>query len=437
MHDLTESPRRGVKPLSTPSIRLDSIRKPPRKLAAVDVIFVHGLGGDYLSTWHPEKDPKAYFPSWISQDLKLTRAFSLDYPAAATKWTSDSSEMGILERSKNILEYLSVSGVGERPIVFVAHSLGGLLVKQLLYTADSLNVTKWLPLLKNTRGVVFLATPHTGSSLSQLASALSLLSKPTQITGDLERGSEYLQQLSHWFAQNAGRLDIKVEAYHETVKFAGGPVVDRVSANPGVFGCVPVGVDGDHFTICKPSNRDELVYRGVHKFIDEIISTLLRRPHPNRVYFVPGYTKSFRALREAILSTSGWPFCDIIEEDTYRLLYAMSRRQMESGRCVMIIDFVFSDSNRHDTEHVLDLIRLTRSLGRALPFKPIFVFFSKQDELVQLFERLGSSEKEALERYIRLEPWEAGEDASERLQILYSRVDTEWKERPQSSNSLL
>jgi predicted alpha/beta hydrolase family esterase len=358
---------------------------------------------DYLSTWHPKNDPKAYWPSWISQDLKLTRVFSLDYPAAATKWTSDSSEMGLLERSKNILEFLSVSGVGQRPIVFVAHSLGGVLVKQLLYTADSLNVAKWLPLLKNTRGIVFVATPHAGSSLSQLASALSLLSKPTRITQDLERGSEYLQQLSHWFAQNSGRLDIKVEAYHETVKFGGGLVVDRVSANPGVLGCVPVGVDGDHFTICKPRSRDELVYRGVFKLIDDMISNLLRRPHPDRVYFVPGYTSSFRALGEAIKSPAVWPFCEIVEEDAFRLLHSMGHRpQMDGRRRVIIIDLVYSDSNRHDTESVLELIRLMRSLGRALSFKPIFVFFSKQDELVKLFERLGSSEKSALGRYIRL-----------------------------------
>jgi len=250
-----------------PTIHLHSIETPARLDADADVIFAHGLGGDHLTTWHPEGKPDAYWPLWISRDIPTSQVWSLGYPAAALRWTSDSSPMGLLERSKNVLEFLSASGIGDRPIVFVTHSLGGVLVKQLLYTADTLNIAKWRPLLNNTRGIVFLATPHAGSSLSQLASALSFAVRPSKILKDLEHGNEYLQQLSHWFAQNAARLGVKVEAYHETLKFMDQLVVDHLSANPGVLGCVPVGIDGNHFTICKPLNKDELVYRGAFRFI--------------------------------------------------------------------------------------------------------------------------------------------------------------------------
>lgn len=40
----------------------------------------------------------------------------------------------ISERGKELLEKLQEAGVGERPIIWVAHSMGGLLIKSLLIT---------------------------------------------------------------------------------------------------------------------------------------------------------------------------------------------------------------------------------------------------------------------------------------------------------------
>jgi triacylglycerol esterase/lipase EstA (alpha/beta hydrolase family) len=52
-----------------------------------------------------------------------------------------------------------------RPFVFVCHSLGGLVVKQAIRTADSRRAysTETVAFLDTVKGVVFIATPHTGS----------------------------------------------------------------------------------------------------------------------------------------------------------------------------------------------------------------------------------------------------------------------------------
>ena len=159
---------------------------------------------------------------------------------------------------------------------------------------------------------------------------------------------------------------------------------------------------------------------------------------PIRVYFIPGYTPQFRTLRTAISSHESWKACELVEEDATRLQYRISQGEMDDSRChVMFIDLVGSERVRRDTEEVLELIRLTRSLGRGLPFKPIFVFFSNDAELRSSFERLNPSERSALERYFRLEPTESAEGLREGLQVLHSRITAEWMARPTSSNSLL
>jgi pimeloyl-ACP methyl ester carboxylesterase len=428
-----------------PTIQLHAIECPKPADTIADVVFIHGLGGDHLTTWHPQKQPDAYWPLWLSQDIPSLRVWSLSYPADATRWNVDSSAMGLLERSKNVLEFLSVSGIGGRPVIFITHSLGGVLVKQLLHTAETSNIAKWAPLVKHTRGIVFLATPHVGSSLSQLASALSFLTRPSKITKDLEHGSDYLQQLSHWFSQNAGRLNIKVDAYHETLGFGDTLVVDRISANPSVLGCIPVGIDGNHFTICKPGNKNELVYRGVCKFIQSTVSALHQPSKPVRIYFVPGYTDSFRRLQEAISSQQGWHDCKFVHQDARRLQHHIERAMVDDSLChVLFIDLVESHRGRKETEHAIEVIRVARSLGHGLSFKPIFVFFSKKKDLQQTLlhmeqdlRQITPSNRAALERYFHLEPARSDHEMSERVQAILSRIRTEWSTSPKSSTGAL
>ena len=38
-----------------------------------DIIFVHGLGGDAWSTWHPSarKDDNNFLPMWLGEDFQV------------------------------------------------------------------------------------------------------------------------------------------------------------------------------------------------------------------------------------------------------------------------------------------------------------------------------------------------------------------------------
>jgi hypothetical protein len=75
------------------------------------------------------------------------------------------------EQSSILLEKLRVARVGiDRPVVFITHSFGGLVCKQMLIDALSRPLHRHLP--QRTVGVVFYAVPHRGSPLAQIHPSL-------------------------------------------------------------------------------------------------------------------------------------------------------------------------------------------------------------------------------------------------------------------------
>ena len=68
----------------------------------------------------------------------------------------DDQTFEILAKSKMV-----DAGIGKRPIIFFAHSIGGLLLKNLLVIFD-LN-RDYQAISRNTIGIIFYGTPHKGN----------------------------------------------------------------------------------------------------------------------------------------------------------------------------------------------------------------------------------------------------------------------------------
>ena len=241
-----------------------------RTIHSIEVVFVHGIGGDLIETWHPEDAPDDFWPKWLATDRPEAAVWTLGYPAEVTKWSGDGSGMALPDRAKQVLDYLIALGFGRLPLLFIAHSLGGLLVKQIIRASADLALQRYQKISEMTRGVVFLATPHAGSDLSNFANGLRIF-RPTVEVKDLEAHSPYLQDLSDWYRNNAPNINISTHAYRENQKLAGKLwVVDPTSADPGIAGAVCIPQDEDHFTIAKPSNKTHPVYVAVTSIIATI-----------------------------------------------------------------------------------------------------------------------------------------------------------------------
>ncbi|MEM9272251.1 MAG: hypothetical protein AAGA80_04705 [Cyanobacteria bacterium P01_F01_bin.143] len=237
-----------------------------------DIIFIHGLGGDALNTWrHPDNqdDENNFWLAWLADDFPKMGIWSLAYEVEPKAWKG--SAMPLVERADNSLDLLEIKDIGKRPIFFITHSMGGLLIKQMLRNANDSGNDTWLPILENTKGIVYLATPHTGSSI---ASFIKFLGAFTSVSvKELEAHHPRLRELNrvHRNKEIYNQIPIKVYGENKPLKLKGIKVidliVDKTSVDPGRAGVTPIILDRDHISIAKPESPDDRLYVGVKRFI--------------------------------------------------------------------------------------------------------------------------------------------------------------------------
>jgi len=241
------------------------------------IIFVHGLGGNAIQTWRATTDEDASWPAWLGEDIPGLTVFSLDYPAAVSNWIG--SAMPLQDRAGNVLEGLLVDLEKlPPPIVFVCHSLGGLVVKQLLRKANDLRDARpeAATLIERVRGVVFIATPHNGSALADALALFKTLLRVSSAAQDLIKNDPALRDLNTWYRDWSVRHAIQHRVFFETIARAGVTTVDAGSADPGLLNAQPIAIDADHIQICKPADRDVLLYKSTRSFITKLIPQVPR-----------------------------------------------------------------------------------------------------------------------------------------------------------------
>jgi hypothetical protein len=89
-----------------------------------------------------------------------------------------SASVNLLDHAKKFLNCLSnkcqESNESSRPIILVAHSLGGLVSKQAIILSRSSPEAHFRQLFESFRGIVFMGTPHKGSWMAGGAKLLAI-----------------------------------------------------------------------------------------------------------------------------------------------------------------------------------------------------------------------------------------------------------------------
>ncbi|KAH9612889.1 hypothetical protein KSS87_017558 [Heliosperma pusillum] len=259
----------------------------------IDVIFVHGLRGGPFKSWRISEDKSStksglvekidqeagkqgtFWPGeWLSADFPHARLFTLKYKTNLTQWSGAS--LPLQEVSSMLLDKLVAAGIGSRPVVFVTHSMGGLVVKQLLHQAKAENLNN---LVNNTIGVVFYSCPHFGSKLADMPWRMGLVLRPAPSIGELRSGSPRLVEFNDFIRQLHKKGSLDVLSFCETkvtplVEGYGGwafrmEIVPIESAYPG-FGDIVVLESTDHINSCKPVNRDDPSYTEILDFLHKL-----------------------------------------------------------------------------------------------------------------------------------------------------------------------
>ncbi|WP_460396382.1 NACHT domain-containing protein [Actinophytocola sediminis] len=268
------------------------------------MVFVHGLDGDGRGTWS-RKDAESFWPEWLATDLAEVAVFTVGYDAWSSGWRGRS--MPMQDRAVNLMAQLQNHGIGQRPLCFVTHSMGGLLVKEILLHAAECR-TEFAAFAEAAKGVVFLATPHTGAGLAKAVKALGVLYRGSPAVDDLERNKPYLRHLNDRYRNWVDDVKIGNLVFFETRATKGLRVVDEMSANPGLARVTPIGVDANHVDICKPVDPQSLVYGQVKRFVSSLCDTL-GHPGPAKADTdatsvagwrqSPGFSPAIRSLMHA------------------------------------------------------------------------------------------------------------------------------------------
>src|ERR1035438_9775864 len=235
---------------------------------AADVVFVHGLGDDAFRAWqHPQLDARNSWPYWFGEAHSTVGVWSLGYAASKFKWSrvrawfsEDQRDAGqampLQDRARDLLDLVAHNNLGDRPLFFVSHSLGGLVVKQTLRYSSESSEPRKSAVFTNTRAVLFLATPHSGAALASTIDNFQLL-RSTVSVADLRTNSAHLRDLYDWYRNHSATIE--TVTYYEGRPYRGITIVDPSSSHPGV-GADPIQLDEDHVSIAKPRDRSARVY---------------------------------------------------------------------------------------------------------------------------------------------------------------------------------
>lgn len=250
----------------------------------LNVLLFHGLGGHHKDTWTCAGKDGAFWPSWLSEDVPGLRVALIEYDAAATR--SKSSGMTIADRAANLASQITADGAYvDQPYALIGHSLGGNIIKALIrHLSDHKSANpRYLRLLSNIRLVAFLGTPNYGSiAQRKVPKFLQKLARYTPLVSELDADAPMLRDLSQWYRSNIPK-SAKHIVFVEAQPMAGVmKIVSPSSSDPGLPDVIPIPVDADHISICKPSDRNSEVYRVILDQIRELLSsnlpTLLQDP---------------------------------------------------------------------------------------------------------------------------------------------------------------
>ncbi|KAI1392353.1 uncharacterized protein F4822DRAFT_436211 [Hypoxylon trugodes] len=225
------------------------------------IIAVHGLNPRNKNasehawdTWRTPYGPIGHL--WLRdvlpQSLPDSRIFLYQYNATAV-YSQDRDTF--IDKANELLEAVRIEReeIESRPIIFLGHSMGGLLIKQALINAH--NNPKYMTLKDATWGLAFFATPHNGGDwklvslggiATKIAGALGFR-KGDNIIEVLKTGSMFSDIMQeHWRHR---LLDYSILSFWGSLDDA----VPRESARLGLPGDREniIKLDADHIGVCK------------------------------------------------------------------------------------------------------------------------------------------------------------------------------------------
>ncbi|KAJ2996179.1 hypothetical protein NUW58_g1058 [Xylaria curta] len=133
----------------------------------VDIVAVHGLSDDSIEAWTDPDVDINWLRDLLPKHVKPARILTYGYDASPALFLSNGAPLAIQRSAECLVQELyadrKLSNALERPIIFVCHGLGGIVVKKSLIYSSMRTAAKvghlWDQFV-STFAILFFGTPH-------------------------------------------------------------------------------------------------------------------------------------------------------------------------------------------------------------------------------------------------------------------------------------
>ncbi|KAI1812433.1 hypothetical protein GGS20DRAFT_22582 [Poronia punctata] len=263
--------------------------------AKVDIILVHGLNGEPQKTWTAKNGvfwPADLLPGSLREARANVLVYGYNADVYSKKHGSNPSDNFIYMHAQTLItsltHYRKDEGTFRNPIIWVCHSLGGILVKRALLYSNDLRTSQhedYRSIFVSTYGIVFLGTPHTGSDLATWGTILQAMSDAVVprpffqsepvLLKTLKKDNETLQNINNHFLDVYQRFKILMahENHKTDLKGTKMLVVDANSAGPQLPGVTYYAIEATHSGMCKFDSKNAPGYRTIATAIREWVGS--------------------------------------------------------------------------------------------------------------------------------------------------------------------
>ncbi|KAL4744666.1 WD40-repeat-containing domain protein [Aspergillus terricola var. indicus] len=237
--------------------------------ATIDICFVHGLTGDRITTWTTQGQSDPWPKTLLPPRLSTARILTYGYDAYWVR-RSVAGSNHLIDHATNLLNDLTtdrdLNNAASRPIIFVAHSLGGLVCKKAILRSRNNPDVHLRSIFDSTKGVIFMGTPHKGSWMADWAKisagALGLVKSINKSLLDILRTSnQFLEaiQVDFWSMirelRESGRRIEVICFFEELPLSVVGQIVSKESAT--LEGYNAISIHANHRDMVRFSSAND------------------------------------------------------------------------------------------------------------------------------------------------------------------------------------
>ncbi|KAI2626550.1 hypothetical protein GGR54DRAFT_591476 [Hypoxylon sp. NC1633] len=271
-----------------------------------NIIFVHGLRGHPQTTWedrpteknnerpatsskrsslraifHPKRpesiplntgnlsiEHDVFWPrDYLAEDISEARIWTYGYNADVIGDVFQANNQNsISQHGEDLKVKIEREIEGHKPIIFVTHSLGGIIAKDAIRRSDICQ--------SRTKLVVFLGTPHQGSDyagwgiIASYLASLALQDSNKYILRSLKNNGEVLDNIQTEFRRIVYKNGINVHSFYEARPISGikgfhGKVVGDSSSKVGLPDETVESIDANHMQMARCSDKEDPQYRAI------------------------------------------------------------------------------------------------------------------------------------------------------------------------------